>query len=143
MAYEIIDELSRADIGFRVRGRDVVELFTAGANALISIMLNNPGAISKNIDIHFSCAAPDLELLYYDFLSEFIYYKDSDRLLLLPESLEIDLSGENRRLSCHARGEVIDRSRHRFSVDIKAATMHNLSIVQDDSGYQATIIVDV
>ena len=143
MAYEIVDELSRADIGFRVRGRDPVELFTAGAHALISIMLKNPEAILRKTGIHFTCTAPDLELLYYDFLSEFIFYKDSDNLLLLPEQLEMDLSGKSCSLSCHARGEAIDRKRHQFNVDIKAATMHNLSVIHDDSGYQATIVVDV
>jgi SHS2 domain-containing protein len=143
MAFEILDGISRADIAFRVRGRHLVELFTTGAEALIAIMVKNPGAVLKNNIVTFTCEAADLELLYFDFLSEFIYYKDSDKLLLLPERLEINQSDDRYQLSCTASGETIDRSRHLFSVDIKAITMHNLSVKRDDSGFSATIVVDV
>jgi SHS2 domain-containing protein len=143
MTFEIVEDLSRADIAFRVHGKDPVELFTAGAQALVSVMIKNSETILKKSEVNFTCKAADLDLLYYDFLSEFIYYKDSEKLLLLPERLEITRSGDGYHLSCTARGEVIDRSRHIFTIDIKAATMHNLSVTRDDPGYTATIVVDV
>ena len=143
MAFEIIENISRADIAFRVRGRDLEDLFIAGSSALLAIMIKNLESIEKISEIHFNCEADDIELLYYDFLSEFIYYKDAEKLLLLPERLVIHVSPKGYRLSCIARGETIDRIRHLFSVDIKAVTMHNLHITQDGSGYTATIVVDV
>ncbi|HNW27444.1 MAG TPA: archease [Spirochaetota bacterium] len=143
MVFEILEGISRADIAFRVRGRDPVELFTAGAEALLSIMLKNPETVLKKSSVSFTCEAADLEMLYFDFLSEFIFHKDSDKLLLLPEQLAITRSNGTYRLSCAASGEAIDRSRHLFTVDIKAATMHNLSVTRDDTGFSATIVVDV
>ncbi len=143
MAFEILDGISRADIAFRVRGKDPVELFKTGAEALIAIMINKPEAVLKKTAVAITCEAADLELLYFDFLSEFIFYKDADKLLLLPDHLEINHTNDGYRLSCTAYGETIDRSRHFFSVDIKAPTMHNLSVTHDDSGYTATIVVDV
>ncbi|MBP7734779.1 MAG: archease [Spirochaetes bacterium] len=143
MAYELIEGISSADIAFRVRGIDYTSLFTAGAEALISIMLKDPAAVLKTLSVSFSCDAPDLDILYFDFLSEFIFYKDAENLLLLPESLEIIHSDNGYSLSCVARGETINRSRHIFTVDIKAATMHHLSVIGDESGYSATIVVDV
>jgi len=143
MAYELIEGISRADIAFRVRGADCSGLFIAGAEALISIMLKDPATVLKTQSVRFVCEAPDLDMLYFDFLSEFIYYKDAEKLLLLPESLDINHYDNGYRLSCVARGETINRSRHIFTVDIKAATMHHLSVTGDEFGYSATIVVDV
>ncbi|OHD65418.1 MAG: hypothetical protein A2176_15770 [Spirochaetes bacterium RBG_13_51_14] len=143
MSYEILDSLSRADIAYRVRGKNLSETFSAGAKTLASIMMQNPEDIRPATSITITCAAPDVELLYFDFLSEFIYYKDSERIILIPEKVEISQSTDGYNLACIARGEKIDRARHRFTVDIKAITMHNLSVIREDNGWSATVVVDV
>ena len=106
-------------------------------------MLKDSDAVLKTQSLCFTCDAPDLDILYFDFLSEFIYYKDAEKLLLLPEHVDIIQSDNGYSLSCRAQGEPIDRSRHIFTVDIKAATMHHLSVVKGESDYCATIVVDV
>jgi SHS2 domain-containing protein len=143
MAYEIIDDLSRADIAFRVRGGSLGELFSEGAKALVSIMLHDPGVIRPNRTIKIQCRAGDLELLYFDFLSELVFYKDSELLLLLPERIDIAESEDGYRLACEARGEKIDHGRHRFIVDIKAITLHHLSVLKENDTWTATVVVDV
>jgi SHS2 domain-containing protein len=143
MAYEIIDDMTRADVAFRVRGNDLAELFIAGGRALASIMLQNLEEIRPTISINFDCQAADLELLYYDYLQEFIFYKDSQRLLLLPEKIEFNEHTDSRLLTCQARGEKIDRTRHLFSVDIKAVTMHGLKVVKEKNAWTAMAVVDV
>jgi protein archease len=143
MAFEIIESLSRADVAFRVRGKDLEGLFIAGARALVSIMLQNIEEVRPAIARVFDCEAADLDLLFYDFLQEFIYYKDTEKLILLPDSVEFIESPERCRLSCKARGERIDRGRHHFTVDIKAVTMHNLKVVKDNDTWTATAVVDV
>ena len=143
MDYEIIEEISRADVAFRVRGRDPAELFSAGARAVISIMLQNPETIRQDTEIVIECEAPELDLLYYDFLSEFIFYKDSGRLLLVPETVAIETAPGGYRLSCRARGEPIDRNRHIFKVDIKAITLHRLQVSNENDAWQATAVADV
>ena len=67
-------------------------LFSAGARALLAIMLQNPESVRPSITIEFSCEADELDLLYFDFLSEIIYYKDTDKLLLVPDRLVITSS---------------------------------------------------
>lgn len=143
MDYEIIEEISRADIAFRVRGRDPVELFSAGAAAIMSIMLENPEIIRTETEVVFECEAPELDLLYHDFLSEFIYYKDSHRLLLIPGTIQIDSSPGKCRLLCRARGESINRERHIFKIDIKAITLHQLQLTHKHDSWEATAVVDV
>jgi SHS2 domain-containing protein len=143
MSFEIIDTISRADIAFRVRGKDPEKLFAAGASALASIMLQNPEAIVPSKYIAFNCESPDLDLLYFDFLSEFIFYKDSKKLLLRPERVDIKQSNNGYYLTCRAKGDMIDRNRHNFNVDIKAVTMHHLKVEQKNDEWTATVVLDV
>ncbi len=143
MSYEIIDAISRSDIAFRVRGKDPDELFAAGASALAAIMMQNPESIRPLTDVEFDIASSDLDLLYFDFLSEFIYYKDSKKLMLLPETVRIEQSPDGYHLSCRAKGEMIDRKRHSFNVDVKAVTMHHLNVEQKNDEWTATAVLDV
>jgi SHS2 domain-containing protein len=143
MEHEILEGISRADIAFRVRGSTPEELFAAGARALVAIMLHDPGALRPSVPVSFSCRADELDLLYFDFLSEIIYYKDSEKLLLEPERLVISSSPEGFSFSCVMRGETIDGSRHVFIADIKAITLHHLLIEQHAGSWSATAVVDV
>jgi SHS2 domain-containing protein len=143
MTFEILDGISRADIAFRVRGKNPDELFSAGARALISIMLQNSEAVHPVKSVTFSCEATDLEMLYFDFLSEFIFHKDSSHLILLPERVHIEQSGNRYICTCSARGEKVDRKRHMVAVDIKAITMHRLRVERQYDEWTATVVVDV
>ena len=143
MEHEIIEGISRADIAFRVRGNTPEELFAAGARALIAIMVQDPETLRPTVPVSFSCSAEKMDLLYFDFLSEIIYYKDSEKLLLVPERLAVSSTPEGYSLSCTMRGDRIDRGRHEFTVDIKAATLHHLTVERQDGAWFATAVVDV
>lgn len=143
MEYELLDGISRADIAFRVRGKTIEELFFAGTRSLLAIMLQNMGTVVPSVDISFTCQAREIDLLYFDFLSELIYYKDSEKLLLLPQRIEITSSTEGYALACILSGDRIDRKRHVFTIDIKAVTLHNLVVENDDDGWSATAVLDV
>jgi SHS2 domain-containing protein len=143
MAFEILNGITSADIAFRVSGKDLAELFHAGARALTSIMLQNPETIESKTSVTFDCAAENLDMLYFDFLNEFIYYKDSKKLILLPEKIQVIESAGGYSMTCQAKGEKIDRTRHLFNVDIKAITTHNLRVVKKKNRWFATVVVDV
>lgn len=143
MTYELLDNISRADIAYRVRGNNPVDLFLNGAGALVAIMLENPASVLPVESVTFSLTSPDLELLYFDYLSEFIFFKDSQKLILLPVHVEIHHPGELYALTCVATGEHINRARHIFNTDIKAITLHKLSVLKTDNEWHATVVVDV
>ncbi|HQL83131.1 MAG TPA: archease, partial [Spirochaetota bacterium] len=90
-----------------------------------------------------TCESREIDLLYFDFLSELIYYKDSEKLILLPERISVTSSSEGYRIACEMRGDRIDRNRHVFTIDIKAVTLHNLIVKQQDEGWSATVVIDV
>lgn len=143
MEYEIIEDISRADIAFRVRGKTVEELFSAGARSLFAIMIQDKETIRPSVNVSFSCESREIDLLYFEFLSELVYYKDSEKLLLLPDRIAITSSPEGYRLDCELRGDRIDRNRHVFTIDIKAVTLHNLLVEKDDGGWSAIAVLDV
>jgi SHS2 domain-containing protein len=141
--HEILEGISRADIAFRVRGKTVEELFSAGARALIAILLQNIETVRPSVDVSFTCESGEIDLLYFDFLSELIYFKDAEKLLLLPDRITITSASEGFTLTCSMQGERIDRTRHIFTVDIKAITLHNLFVERNDVGWSATAVLDV
>ncbi len=143
VAYEIVDGISRADIAFRVRGSDLNSLFRDGAGALIAIMMGNPDSVRPLVSIVIRCEEDTIELLYHEWLSEIIFYKDSERLLLLPQSIDIVSTGNSYQLHSLCEGETIDRTRHFFSIDIKAVTFHGLMVAEEDAEWTAIAVVDV
>lgn len=143
MEYEILDDISRADIAFRVRGKTLEDLFSTGARSLVAIMLNDLDTIRPSVNISITCESKEIDLLYFDFLSELIYYKDSEKLLLLPEHIAIASSSDGYTLEGSMRGDRIDKNCHVFTVDIKAVTLHNLLVEEKDDGWSATAVLDV
>jgi SHS2 domain-containing protein len=143
MEYEILEGITSADIAFRVRGQNVEELFFAGARSLLEIMLQDRDTVRPSMDVSFTCESKEIDLLYFDFLSELVYYKDSEKLLLLPERIALTSSPEGYTLACRMCGERIDRNRHLFTIDIKAVTLHNLIVKEDEEGWSATAVLDV
>lgn len=141
--FEIIDDITRADIAFRAYGDSITELFASAALAMVSIMLVNPDGIVFSTKRGIALDNRDRELLLFEFLNEFIFLKDSESLLLKPASVEIEEVNGGYRLKCDARGEHIDRGRHVFNVDIKAVTMHGLRIACDGDRWCATVVLDV
>jgi SHS2 domain-containing protein len=143
MPFEIIDEFTSADVAFKASGKDIEELFVSAAGALLSIMLENPNIVSKDIKKRIDLKNSELDLLLYEFLQELIFYKDSELLLLVPESITISKSADVYLFSCDLAGEKIKREKHHFNVDAKAITMHKLKIEKQGDSWIATVIVDV
>ncbi|TLY14064.1 MAG: archease [Thaumarchaeota archaeon] len=81
------------------------------------------------------------ENLLYDFLTDLIIRKDVESILFKEFLVSLDKSG--RKLKCVARGELIDRKRHRLRNDVKAVTTHLFGIKRSDKGFSATVVLDI
>jgi len=141
--YELLDDITMADIAFRTRGRELDELFFNGAMALMSEMMEDTDSISKNISKEITLNNEEIDLLYFDFLQEFIFFKDSEFLLLLPGSISIEWKDKKFILKSTLTGEKIDLGKHQFRVDIKAVTMHHLKVEKKSDLWFATAVIDV
>lgn len=143
MGFEIIEDITLADIALRICGRDLNEMFVSGAWAIISMMVENPESISRHIERDIRLTNSNLDLLLFEFLQEIIFYKDSESLLLIPDDVKISNSCDVHKLECRVYGETIKRDKHVLNVDVKAVTMHNLNVEKRDDIWMATLVLDV
>jgi SHS2 domain-containing protein len=51
--------------------------------------------------------------------------------------------GERLRLHSFLHGEEVDSSRHRLGTVVKAATMHHVSTLATDKGFETRLVLDV
>lgn len=143
MAYKFLENIALADFAFEVEAPDLPSLFCDAAEALLNIQIANPGNFSPVESVHITVSHPELDLLLYRFLQELVYYKDTKRLLLRAERLEIKETMGAYQLDAAMKGQTLDPDRHDERADVKAITLHQLEVVKRDHNWKATVIVDV
>ncbi len=143
MAYEIIDNITSADIAVRVKAPTLSLLFTYGAEALVSEMVEDISSIKKSVIKNGLIEGDDLPILYFEFLNGILFFKDAESLLLLPS--KIDVTHDNRlyRCSYQLHGDLIDADLHKITADIKAVTLHQLNIYKNKNLFIAESVFDV
>ena len=128
-----------ADIGVRGIGPSKEQAFEQAAMAMTAVI-----ADLKNIKleqrINITCEAPDDEMLLVNWLNALIYEMATRRMLF--GRFEVFIT--KNKLSALAWGERIDITRHAPAVEVKGATVTNLSVRQDKHGrWIAQCVVDV
>jgi SHS2 domain-containing protein len=128
-----------ADIGVLGEGRTIEEAFAGGARAMFSVMVDLDG-VRPAVAVEISCAASDRELLLVRWLNALVAEADVRGTVFC----EFDLSISDGRLSGTARGERFDPARHKGGVEVKGATLTELSVAQAaGGGWRAQTVVDV
>jgi SHS2 domain-containing protein len=128
-----------ADIGVRGIGATQAEAFAEAALAMTAVVAD-PARVAPRIPTDLRCEAPDVELLFADWLNAVIYAMATHDLLLSRFEVRID----GHALTARAWGEHVDRERHQPAVEIKGATYTALSVAQrSDGAWVAQCVVDV
>lgn len=137
MRYRVIDHTS--DIGVRIYGHNLPELFINSTDAFFSLLLAK-GKIETRLEEKITVSAHDEEQLLVAWLSEFLYLFDTRKLLF--NSVEIETFSDTH-IQAVARGEIFDPKRHRLKSEIKAVTYHGLKIEKKRSLYSTIVIFDI
>ncbi len=143
MSYEFLEDIAIADIAFRAWGENLEAVFKAAGDATINAMIDNLDAIELKETRTFSLENDALDLLLFNFLQEFVYYKDSEQLLLRAQQVQIEDKNSEYHLSAVTQGEKLDRDRHEERVDVKAVTLHRFQLEKTDDGWTAMVILDI
>ena len=143
MSYEFLEDIAIADIAFRAWGENLEEVFIAAGDATVNAMIDNLDAIALKETRTFSLENDALDLLLFNFLQEFLYYKDSEQLLLRAQQVQIEEKGSEYHLTAVTQGEKLDRDRHEERVDVKAVTLHRFQLEKTDDGWTAMVILDI
>jgi len=127
-----------ADIGLRGFGATPAEAFEQAALALTAIVTN--AEVKPFTPVEVTCEAPDLELLFVDWLNAIIYEMAVRRMLFARFAVTI----EGTRLAAKLWGEPVDVARHTPACEPKGATYTALRVVQEaDGSWSAGCVVDV
>jgi SHS2 domain-containing protein len=106
-------------------------------------MIDNLEAIALHETRTFTLENDALDMLLFNFLQEFVYYKDSELLLLRAQQVQIEEKDGESHLSAVTHGEMLDRDRHQERVDVKAVTLHRFQLEKTDDGWTAMVILDI
>lgn len=132
-----------ADLGLRVAGSSLNEVFAEAAAGLTSLIVADVGSVVVARERSLQIDSPDLEYLYFDWLSELLFLFESEGWLTA--SAEVEVAGNSLRGV--VRGETFCEERHRRSHEVKAITYHELSVKSEDRDgnefWTAECIVDI
>jgi SHS2 domain-containing protein len=135
--YETFDHT--ADIGVRVFGNTVEEVFANAAYALFD-QLTDLRKVGDRATQEISVEGVDREDLLIRWLGELLFLCQGRGYLFKEFSI---LYLDSNSLSAIARGEIFDPSRHRIKTEIKGVTYHQVEVQQKDKGWEGKVIFDV
>jgi SHS2 domain-containing protein len=127
-----------ADIGVAGYGATVAESFEQAAQALTAAVTH--AEVKPEVRVEVQCEAPDIELLFVEWLNAIIYEMAVRRMLFGRFAVTI----KGTRLEGVLWGEPVDAARHAPACEPKGATYTALKVAADQNGvWSAACVVDV
>lgn len=127
-----------ADVGVRGFGATPAEAFEQAAHALTAVVTH--AAVEPKVRVEVRCEAPDLELLFVEWLNAIIYEMAVRGILFSRFAVRIEVT----QLEGTLWGEPVDVGRHAPACEPKGATYTALKVAADATGvWSAACIVDV
>lgn len=124
-----------ADLAIRVYGRDLKELFANAAYGMFSLMADLE-SLTPTTSRQVQLEASDYEALLVDWLNELLYLHEVEDEVYIRFEVSVLTPTELRATIAGAGSEA-------SKIAIKAATFHDLVVVEIRTGYTATVVFDV
>jgi len=128
-----------ADVGLRVEAVGFPALFNEAGRGFLSLLVEDASTVRDVEERLIALEAGTAEDLFLDWLTELLFLFETEHLLLR----DFDVKIEGMRLEARARGERLDRGRHRLAREIKAVTYHGLRVEEQGEGWLAEVILDI
>ena len=139
-SWNVLDAIAIADCALEIHGRDLDDLFATAARALADVMVD-PDTVSREVERTLLLQARALDLLLHDWLSELIFLKDTERLVL-PEAF-VSVRAAPPEVTARLRGGHIDPARTALRADPKAVTFHQFTVEPRADGWYARVVIDI
>jgi SHS2 domain-containing protein len=128
-----------ADVGVRGWGATPAQAFEQAAHALTAVITH--AEVVPQVPVEVRCEAPDLELLFVEWLNAVIYEMAVRKMVFGRFVVQIDDDGH---LAGTLWGEPVDVARHTPACEPKGATYTALKVAKDvDGTWSAACVVDV
>ncbi|WP_447976862.1 archease [Candidatus Nitrospira bockiana] len=143
-SFRFLDDVAVADAAFEATGDSPSELFTAAAQAVVDTMVD-PQTVLPARRRTIEREDPALDALLFDWLSDIVFYKDVDGMVLRSAQATVsrDDARDTWRLQGVLEGETIDATKHSLRADIKAVTKHLYELRRDGPRWTARVVVDI
>ncbi len=137
-----------ADLGLRVRAKDLPQLFVEAARGLYSMIVTPELSPDEQhvwpLEKDLVISGTNIEYLFFDWLHELLMLFESEHFVAHRITVEVTEAGVN----AHVFGEPLDEGRHRLEHEVKAITYHGLRVEKQSEGEQpggwlAEVIVDI
>lgn len=139
--FELLDH--PADMGFRAWAPSLPELLVVSAKTLTSVLVDVE-TIGAEVENEITISAEELDMLMYNWLSEFLFLFDAEGLLFREfEIIDFMTTGAGSNLTARLRGEQFSKERHQVKTYVKAITLHQLKVEQNAGRYEAQIYLDI
>lgn len=129
-----------ADAMIEAYGKTIEDVFSNSAEAMFNILVDI-NKIKQEQKIEFSVKANSYEKLLYDFLTELLFYLDTEFLLFSKFKLIIKQQDQDYILNCIAFGDIA--SKYETKGDIKSITYNEMSISKNKEGFVIRFVVDI
>ena len=136
-SYEVLD--ISGDVGLKVHGETLEELFINGAVGLYSL-ITDLSRVKPEKSININVYSESLDGLFVSWLNEIIFQFDTYGFI--GREVKIESLTENR-IEAIIKGEDFDPERHERGLLLKAATYHNLKIEKRNGIWRAEVIFDI
>ncbi len=132
-----------ADIGIRVYGKTIEELFENSAYGMFS-QITDLKKVEPQENTEIEIREYDQENLLVNWLNELLYLSVTGKIIFSKFKVKrFQETCDALKLNAEVQGERINPKKHSLHLEIKAATYHNLKIEKTKEGYQTTIIFDI
>ena len=136
---EIFDHT--ADVGLKVRGRDLNDLFQTAAQGVLDYIVVNRHDVRVEQRDTLSLEADSPSELLTTWLNELIYRLETEHRLYA--EFDVTVAEDGRSLRAEIGGEPIDHARHVLDHEVKAVTHHGLALNRVGEEWVAEMILDI
>jgi SHS2 domain-containing protein len=136
-----LEDVAIADCALEIEAADLPELFRTAAQALAAVTVD-PTTLAGTATRTIRVSADALDLLLFDLLSELIFVRDTEGIVLADGAVTVE-GGPPWRLRAELTGGTIDPGRTERRADPKAVTFHQLAVARTGAGWRARVVVDV
>ncbi len=132
-----------ADAKIEAEGETLERAFEEAVKALYELMTDT-SKIKPKVERKIEVEGEDIENLLYNWLEEFIYLTDSERLIFSEVSVEaIKIEDGRYKLTATAKGEKFNPKEHVSKTDVKAATYHEMKIDIKENNVRLIFVLDI
>lgn len=140
MPYRFLEDVSLAEIAYKVEAKNLEDLFRDSALALTEIMVDiHTVDEAKSLEVELE--GHDTDTLLYRFLNKIVSIKDSEGLIF--REYVISLNDTATKLKCTMKGEKINQAKHILRNDVKGVSMYLFGIKRKNGDYTVTVVVDI